>query len=97
MGQLQADEFEAIRRARAERSKSMTYDPYEDAGLRRDLPKTDPQMVHPEETRTTIWLPIAIAVALFIGLGYYFYGHVGSGPAMRADSGAITKSEPSPN
>ena len=54
-------------------------------------------MVDPEETRATIWLPIAIALALFIGLGYYFYGHIGTGPAMRADSGAITKSEPSPN
>ena len=54
----------------------MTYDPYEEAGLRRDLPKTDPRMVDPEDTRATIWLPIVIAVALFIGLGYYFYGHV---------------------
>jgi hypothetical protein len=75
----------------------MTYDPYHEAGLRRDLPKTEPRMVDPEETRATIWLPIAIALALFIGLGYYFYGHIGTGPAMRADRGAITKSEPSPN
>lgn len=76
----------------------MTYDPYEEAGLRRDLPKTDPQMVDPEETRATIWLPVAIAIALFIGLGYYFYGHTwNANSPMRADSGAITKSEPSPN
>ena len=38
-----------------------------------------------------------VMVLLSLGLAYYFYGHVGPSPAMRADSGAITKSEPSPN
>jgi len=76
----------------------MTYDPYHEAGLRRDLPTTEPRMVDPEETRATIWLPIAIAVALFIVLGYYFYGHTWTtNSPMRADSGAVTKPAPSPN
>ncbi len=57
----------------------------------RDLSRFD------EERGATIWLPIAIAVTLFLGLAYYFYGHVGPSPAMRADSGAVTRSEPSPN
>jgi hypothetical protein len=50
----------------------MTYDPSEEAGLRRDLPKTDPRMVDSEDTRATIWLPVAIATAPLIGLGHYF-------------------------
>jgi hypothetical protein len=50
------------------------------------------------ERGTTFWLPVAIAIALLIGVGYYFYGHTwNASPTMRADSGAITKSEPSPN
>ena len=76
----------------------MTYDPYQDAGLRRDLPKTEPRRVDAEESQATIWLPIAIAIALLIGVGYYFYGYAwNAGPHVRADSGAITKSEPSPH
>jgi hypothetical protein len=76
----------------------MTYDPYHDGDLRRDLPKTEPRRVDAEETRATIWLPIAIAIALLIGVGYYFYGYAWiAGPHVRADSGAITKSEPSPH
>ena len=76
----------------------MTYDPHRDGGLRRDLPKTEPRRVDAEETQATIWLPIAIAVALLIGVGYYFYGHAWkAGPHVRADSGAVTKSEPSPH
>jgi hypothetical protein len=76
----------------------MTYDPYHDGGLRRDLPKTEPRRVDAEESQATIWLPIAIAIALLIGVGYYFYGYAwNAGPHVRADSGAITKSEPSPH
>jgi hypothetical protein len=70
-------------------------DPYRAPEVPRD-PTRDPSRFD-EETRATIWLPIAIAVTLFLGLAYYFYGHVGPSPAMRADSGAIARSEPSPN
>ena len=77
----------------------MTHDPYQDAGRRRDLPRTEPRPVDAEETRATIWLPVAIAIALLIGVGYYFYGYTwwSTGPHVRADSGAIKKSESSPH
>jgi len=76
----------------------MTNDPYRAPEVPKDPTRDAPRTNRfDEETRATIWLPIAIAVVLFIGLGYYFYGHVGTGPAMRADSSAIAKSEPSPN
>ena len=44
------------------------------------------------------WLPIAtiIAVALLMGVAYYFFGPH-TGPNVRAEAGAITKIEPSPN
>jgi hypothetical protein len=73
----------------------ITNDPYRPPEVPRD-PTRDPNRFD-EERRATIWLPIAIAVTLFLGLAYYFYGHIGPSPAMRADSGAIAKSEPSPN
>jgi hypothetical protein len=76
----------------------MTHDPYQDADLRRDLPKTEPRRVDAEETQATIWLPIAIAIALLIGVAYYFYGHAwNAGSQVRADNGTVTKSEPSRN
>ena len=49
-----------------------------------------------EERRPMFWLPIAIAIALFIGVAYYFFGPH-SAPSVRADAGVVTKSEPSPN
>jgi len=76
----------------------MTYDPYRDEGLRGDLPKTEPRYIDMPDTQSSMWLPIALVVVLLVGIGYYFYGHTWTtGPSMRADSGAVTKSEPSPN
>jgi hypothetical protein len=73
----------------------MTYDPYD---MPRDLPKTEPRHVYTEDNHATIWLPLAIVIALMLGIGYYFYGYGGNGTSqVRADSGAVTKSEPSPN
>ena len=74
----------------------MTYDPYEEAGLRRDLAKTEPQRVDLDDRQANIWLPLVIVIALLVVIGYTFYDRGGS-PNSRADSTAITKSEPSPN
>ena len=83
----------------SERRVTMTYDPYHDGGLRLYLPNPNRGGAgSAEETQATIWLPIAIAIALLIGVAYYFYGHAwNAGSQVRADNGAVTKSEPSPN
>ena len=76
----------------------MTYDPYREEGLRRDLPRTEPRLPDMPEAQSSMWLPIALVVVLLVGIGYYLYGPTSTtGPSMRADSGAVTKSEPSPN
>jgi hypothetical protein len=79
----------------------MTYDPYREEGLRRDLPRTEPRpqdMPDMPEGQSSMWLPIALVVVLLVGIGYYLYGSTSTtGPSMRADGGAVTKSEPSPN
>jgi hypothetical protein len=79
----------------------MTYDPYREEGLRRDLPRTEPRphdMDDMPEGQSSMWLPIALVVVLLVGIGYYLYGSTSTtGPSMRADGGAVTKSEPSPN
>jgi len=50
------------------------------------------------EAQSSMWLPIALVVVLLVGIGYYLYGSSSTtGPSMRADGGAVTKSEPSPN
>jgi hypothetical protein len=50
------------------------------------------------EGQSSMWLPIALVVVLLVGIGYYLYGSTSTtGPSMRADGGAVTKSEPSPN
>jgi hypothetical protein len=76
----------------------MTYDPYREEGLRRDLPRTEPRPHDMPEGQSSMWLPIALVVVLLVGIGYYLYGSTSTtGPSMRADGGAVTKSEPSPN
>jgi hypothetical protein len=60
-----------------------------------DLPEAPRHVA--DERAPGFWLPIAIAIALVIGLGYYYYGHTSVAPNARADSGAVTKSEPRPN
>jgi hypothetical protein len=79
----------------------MTYDPYREEGLRRDLPRTEPRpqdMPDMPEGQSSMWLPIALVVVLLVSIGYYLYGSTSTtGPSMRADGGAVTKSEPSPN
>ena len=51
-----------------------------------------------DERSPIFWLPIAtmIAIALLIGVAFYFFGPH-TGPNVRAEAGAITKIEPSPN
>jgi hypothetical protein len=74
----------------------MTYDPYQEAALRRDLPRTEPRRVFTEDTHATIWMPLAVVIVLMLVIGFTFYGQ-STGPSFRADTGAMTKSEPSPN
>ena len=76
----------------------MTYDPYQDAGLRRDLPRTEPRHAYGDENRGALWVPLALVALIIIGLGYMLLGNSSSTtPNVRADSGAVTKPEPSPN
>ena len=77
----------------------MTYDPYQDAGLRRDLPRTEPRHTLGDENRGALWIPLALIALIIIGLGYMLLGNTSSTtPNVRADSGgAVTKPAPSPN
>jgi hypothetical protein len=77
----------------------MTYDPYREEGLRRDLPRTEPRGdIEVPQTQSSMWLPIALVVVLLLGIGYFLYGGpTTTTPTTRADGGAVTKSEPSPN
>ena len=56
------------------------------------------QVVHAERTSdaSALWVPIAIAIALVLGLSYY-YTHSDIVPNVRADANAVTQSTPSPN
>jgi hypothetical protein len=77
----------------------MTYDPFRDEGLRRDVRPSDP--VRPYDDRVgNVWVPLAFAVALLVGIGYFLLAtptNNSATPAFRADGGAVTKPEPSPN
>src|SRR6185503_728388 len=76
----------------------MTYDPYQDAGLRRDLPRNEPLQAYRDENRAALWVPLALVALIIIGLGYMLLGSTSSTTTnVRADSGAVTKPEPSPN
>ena len=56
-----------------------------------DLPEA-PHPVAPVE-RPRLWLPLAIVIALVVGIIYYYYGHTTMGPHMRA-ADAVTQSTP---
>jgi hypothetical protein len=59
-----------------------------------DLPEA-PHRVAPTERTRGFWLPLVIAIAIVIGLGYYYFGQT-MGPSMRA-ADAVTSSTPSPD
>ena len=76
----------------------MTNDPYQDAGLRRDLPRNEAHQAYRDENRAALWVPLALVALIIIGLGYMLLGSTSSTtPNVRADSGAVTKPAPSPN
>jgi hypothetical protein len=58
-----------------------------------DLPEA-PHRITPAERQRGFWLPIAIAI--MIGLGYYYYGQTTLSPSMRAADG-VAKTAPTPN
>ena len=53
-------------------------------------------MADVEERRPTFWFPLTLLILMLLGAGYDFVGPHDS-PTVRADSGAVTKSEPRPN
>ena len=65
--------------------------------LRRRDRLDHPANVDLEQRTPSFWIPIVIAVALLFGVAYIFFGPHTAGPNVRADAGAVTKSEPSPN
>jgi hypothetical protein len=76
----------------------MTYDPYQDAGLRRDLPQNEHRQPYRDEDRAALWFPLVLVALIIIGLGYMLLGNTSNTTTnVRADGGTVTKSEPSPN
>jgi hypothetical protein len=63
---------------------------------RLDRPVNDDVVDIRERTSTPVLL-VAIAIALLIGVGYYFFAPNEPRPGVRADVGAVTQPEPSPN
>ena len=81
----------------------MASDPYRAPEVAPDVPIRElPQTTDPLRTNrearmsTAFWVPIALAIAILIGLSYYYVGHTSVAPNVRADAGAVTHSEPSP-
>ena len=76
----------------------MTYDPYQDAGLRRDLSRNEPRHDYRDEDRAALWFPLVLVALIIIGFGYMLLGNTSNTTTnVRADSGAVAKPEPSPN
>jgi hypothetical protein len=64
---------------------------------RLDRPLNDDLVDIRERTSSPVLL-VAIAIALLIGVGYYFFApNDEPTPNIRADVGAVTQPEPSPN
>ena len=57
-----------------------------------DLPEA-PHPITPVERRSRFFFPIALVVAIVIGLGYYFYAQSTMSPSMRA-ADVVSKSNP---
>lgn len=70
----------------------MAHNPYLAPELQDPPRPVPPRRVHVEDQGS--WLSLALAIALLIGVTYYFFGHTVIG--MR-DSGTITYAEPSQN
>jgi hypothetical protein len=60
-----------------------------------DLPEA-PHPLTPAERKSGLWPPLVIAIAILIGLGYYYYDLSTMSPSMRA-ADAVSKSQQGPN
>jgi hypothetical protein len=66
--------------------------------LRREVRPTDPAYRPDDDRPGNVWAPLVLAAAILVGIGYFILAAPTQSPApVKADSGAVTKSEPSPN